>query len=268
MLLSAYRGRTAETAILTRATIQDAAARGEGLGIELARWTTAILANGLGKYDEALVAAEQASGDAPGLFISDWALPELIEAAVRSGKRQPAAAALHRLSGGYRGQRGRLGGRDRGALPCAAERGRGRRAPLSRGARAAEPDAAPTGDRSCSAALRRVAASRGPAYRRSRPATRRPRDVRRDRHGSVRRASAARAGCDRREGAHTQGRDPRRAHAPGGADRPARPRWPVQLGDRRAALPQPTHGRVAPPQGVHQARNQFPQGPARGALGR
>ncbi len=98
MLLSAYRGRTAETAILTKATIQDVAARGEGLGIELARWTTAILANGLGKYDEALIAAEQASGEAPGLFISDWALPELIEAAVRSGKRQPAAAALHRLA--------------------------------------------------------------------------------------------------------------------------------------------------------------------------
>jgi len=103
MLLAAYRGRTAEVATLARATIQDAVARGEGLGIELAQWASAILANGLGRYEEALAAAEQASEDTPPLFISAWALPELIEAAVRSGRRQPASAALDRLAGATEG---------------------------------------------------------------------------------------------------------------------------------------------------------------------
>jgi DNA-binding CsgD family transcriptional regulator len=98
MLLAAYRGRTTEASTLTGATIKDAEARGEGLGIELARWTTAVLTNGLGRYEEALVAAEQASEGSPRLFISAWALPELIEAAVRSGKNRIAADALQRFA--------------------------------------------------------------------------------------------------------------------------------------------------------------------------
>jgi hypothetical protein len=52
MLLAAYQGRTAEASTLTEATIRDAIARGEGLGIELARWTTAVLDNGLGVVDD------------------------------------------------------------------------------------------------------------------------------------------------------------------------------------------------------------------------
>ena len=58
-------------------------------------------------------------------------------------------------------------------------------------------------------------------------------------------------------------RDARRAHAAGGADRPPRPRRPVQPGDRRPAVPQPPHRRVAPEEGVHQARDQLAHGPAR-----
>jgi DNA-binding CsgD family transcriptional regulator/Flp pilus assembly protein TadD len=98
LLLTAYQGRTDEASRLTDATIEDAQARGEGLGIELARWTTAILNNGLGRHEEALVAAEQASDETPRLFISAWALPELIEAAVRSGKNHIATEALERFA--------------------------------------------------------------------------------------------------------------------------------------------------------------------------
>ena len=98
MLLAAYQGRTAEASTLTEATIKDAVARGEGLGIELAQWTTAVLDNGLGRYEEALTAAEQASEETPEPFISAWALPELIEAAVRSGKTWRAAEALQRFA--------------------------------------------------------------------------------------------------------------------------------------------------------------------------
>ena len=56
-----------------------------------------------------------------------------------------------------------------------------------------------------------------------------------------------------------------RAHAAGGADRPARPRRPVEPGDRRAAVPQRAHGRMAPAQGVHQARHHLAQAAPNGA---
>ena len=58
-------------------------------------------------------------------------------------------------------------------------------------------------------------------------------------------------------------RGARRAHAPGAAHREAGPRGPDESADRRGALPQPPHRRVAPEQGVHQARDQLAPGPGR-----
>jgi ATP/maltotriose-dependent transcriptional regulator MalT len=57
-----------------------------------------ILFNGLGRYEEALAAALLASEEAPELFLSAWALPELIEAAKRSGKTQLGVGPLERLA--------------------------------------------------------------------------------------------------------------------------------------------------------------------------
>ena len=58
----------------------------------------AVLDNGLGRYDEAREAARQAAGDPSGLYVSTWALPELIEAAARSGNMPMADDALARLA--------------------------------------------------------------------------------------------------------------------------------------------------------------------------
>jgi DNA-binding CsgD family transcriptional regulator len=66
--------------------------------VTYARWTAAILYNGLGRYDEAREAALQASEDPSAMFVSMWALPELIEAAARSGNMPIAADALERLA--------------------------------------------------------------------------------------------------------------------------------------------------------------------------
>ena len=63
-----------------------------------AHWAAAILANGLGRYADALAAARQASEDTSTLYISMWALPELIEAAARTGDTGIAAGALTRLA--------------------------------------------------------------------------------------------------------------------------------------------------------------------------
>jgi len=59
---------------------------------------SAILCNGLGRYDRALPKARQASEQAPDVHTTAWALPELIEAASRTGQTQVAADALDRLA--------------------------------------------------------------------------------------------------------------------------------------------------------------------------
>jgi DNA-binding CsgD family transcriptional regulator len=98
MSLAAMRGRESEAAPLIEATLAGAAAGGQGLAMTYARWVAAILFNGLGRYAEAAVAAEQASHYMPEVVISMWALPELVEAAARTGNSQLAARAVDELA--------------------------------------------------------------------------------------------------------------------------------------------------------------------------
>ena len=98
ILLAAFRGREAEAAAFFETTIEQADAGGEGLGVQFAAWARAVLYNGLGRYGDALAAAQQATDEIPQLFIAAWALPELIEAAIRTGDTDQAHAALERLS--------------------------------------------------------------------------------------------------------------------------------------------------------------------------
>jgi DNA-binding CsgD family transcriptional regulator/tetratricopeptide (TPR) repeat protein len=97
LLLVCLRGSHAEAIPLIEETISAAEAEGQGFAVTCARWMSAILYNGLGRYDEAREAARQAAEE-PGLFVSMWALPELIEAAVRSGNKGVAGDALERLT--------------------------------------------------------------------------------------------------------------------------------------------------------------------------
>jgi DNA-binding CsgD family transcriptional regulator len=61
------------------------------------QWATAALYNGLGRYEDALAAARQAA-EHPQELWSTLVLPELIEAAARTGKTASAADALQQLS--------------------------------------------------------------------------------------------------------------------------------------------------------------------------
>ena len=72
--------------------------RAQATPVTYAHWAAAILANGLGRYADALIAARQASQDTPALYMAMWALPELIEAVVRTGNTPLAAGALARLT--------------------------------------------------------------------------------------------------------------------------------------------------------------------------
>jgi DNA-binding CsgD family transcriptional regulator len=98
MLLVALQGREADGVTLLESAIKEAAAVGQGFAVQWGEFVKAILFNGLGRYGEALVAAQRASDDTPELFISSWALAELIEAASRSGAPGHAASALERLT--------------------------------------------------------------------------------------------------------------------------------------------------------------------------
>jgi DNA-binding CsgD family transcriptional regulator len=97
VMLAGFRGAEAEATQLIEAVITDARAAGQGTGIQNSQWVSAILYNGLGRYEKALAAA-QAAKQAPELHVSMWVLPELIEAASRTGQTQPAADALGRLA--------------------------------------------------------------------------------------------------------------------------------------------------------------------------
>jgi DNA-binding NarL/FixJ family response regulator len=74
----------------------DARAIDEGLA--LVQNATAVVCNGLGRYAQALEAAEQAGRKLPDPAAAALVLPELIEAASRSGDTVRAAEALDRLA--------------------------------------------------------------------------------------------------------------------------------------------------------------------------
>ena len=97
MVLAAVRGSQAEAAPLIEATLEQAAAVGQGAAVTWAQWVAAILHNGWGRYQEALVAARQAAGHKM-VHLSMWALPELVEAATRTGDTRLAGDALDQLS--------------------------------------------------------------------------------------------------------------------------------------------------------------------------
>jgi DNA-binding CsgD family transcriptional regulator len=98
LTIAAWRGREAVLSELIEGSIDDMAGRAEDAGLTIIRWSSAVLYNGLGRYEEALAAAEEASAYPHDFLYSTWGQVELIEAAVRSGKPEPAADALERLS--------------------------------------------------------------------------------------------------------------------------------------------------------------------------
>ncbi len=94
---AAIRGREGEDSDLIEDVIGASPAAGQGTAFQYAQWAKSVLMNGLGRYDEALAAAAEASEQTPELHIAAWALSELIEAAVRADDAERADRALTRL---------------------------------------------------------------------------------------------------------------------------------------------------------------------------
>ncbi|MEV6094963.1 AAA family ATPase [Nocardia sp. NPDC051981] len=109
VILAAMRGSEDDAARLIETTATAARAQGQGAAEACANWAGSILNNGLCRYDRALTMASEAALDAPGLYISLWALPELIEAATRTGDPKAARAAFDQLARSTQATRTDLG---------------------------------------------------------------------------------------------------------------------------------------------------------------
>ena len=98
MMLAAWQGRSREAFRLIDEFITDMSERGQGYGVSLPYYTASVLYNGLGRYSDAMASAELASEQRDDLAFANLALAELIEAAVRGGQPERAAAAMRRLT--------------------------------------------------------------------------------------------------------------------------------------------------------------------------
>ena len=97
LVLAGLQGAEEAASELIDPTIRDFTAGGQGTAVQYAYWARALLLNGLGRYQEALAAAEEASDDTPELFVAVWAAIELLEAATRSGRPEVAERAYERI---------------------------------------------------------------------------------------------------------------------------------------------------------------------------
>jgi len=97
LTLAGFRGDESALSDLLAVSTPAAIARGEDVLVTFGEHASAVLHNGLGNYEAALPAAESASA-LDLLTVSTWSLPELVEAAVRCGRSDAAAAALERLT--------------------------------------------------------------------------------------------------------------------------------------------------------------------------
>ncbi|MGV0871587.1 ATP-binding protein [Mycolicibacterium sp. XJ879] len=93
--LQAWRGAATAAGVLESAAAE-ATARGEGRVHGYTGYLAAVLYNGLGRYEEAFANARRAC-EFDDLGFYGWCLLELIEAAVHTGEREAAAAALEQL---------------------------------------------------------------------------------------------------------------------------------------------------------------------------
>jgi DNA-binding CsgD family transcriptional regulator len=96
-LLAGFRGDDAAVSTLVDAAESAVTIRVEGVALTFNELARALLYNGLGQYKAALGPAESAAGRNE-LGVSVWSLPELVEAATRTGRTEVAAVALERLT--------------------------------------------------------------------------------------------------------------------------------------------------------------------------
>lgn len=98
LALAGLRGRPeSATTVLDRAAAE-AIERGEGISLTVVSWARALLYNGLGQYDKAFAAAQEAIACPTNSAAAAWGMVELIEAAARLGECAAAREATRRFA--------------------------------------------------------------------------------------------------------------------------------------------------------------------------
>ena len=95
LILAAWRGEDARTRALAEVCSRDGTARGFGTFVGFAQSALGVLELGLGRYHEAMIAAQDAGLDQ---ILVTRTLPDLVEAAVRCGEEQLATQAAGELA--------------------------------------------------------------------------------------------------------------------------------------------------------------------------
>jgi DNA-binding CsgD family transcriptional regulator len=96
LTLAAWRGIPADAVGPIEVAAADATARGEGRALGLTGYLSAVLYNGLGRYEDAFAAARDGC-EYEDLGFHGWCLFELVEAATRIGNKEIAVDAVRRL---------------------------------------------------------------------------------------------------------------------------------------------------------------------------
>jgi DNA-binding CsgD family transcriptional regulator len=96
--VAALRGHEAELSELIESAAGEAVARGTGFALAITEHVSAVLYNGLGRYDAALAAIRSAGERRDEIGSPTWAVAELIEAAVRLEDHARANRAVERLA--------------------------------------------------------------------------------------------------------------------------------------------------------------------------
>ncbi|WP_127507292.1 helix-turn-helix transcriptional regulator [Actinoplanes solisilvae] len=96
--LAVWGGDESIAGPLIESSLADVVARGEDAGVMITHWSQALLLNGLGRHEEAIAPARAAASHPIESSVIYWALSELIEAAVRSGRPELTTDAYDRLA--------------------------------------------------------------------------------------------------------------------------------------------------------------------------
>jgi DNA-binding CsgD family transcriptional regulator len=99
MRVRSLQGREAETLALIAPVIGEITTAEQQAVATPTHWAAAVLYIGLGRYEEAMSAAQQGTTNTSDPSVPTWLLAELVEAAVRAGHHELARGALERLAG-------------------------------------------------------------------------------------------------------------------------------------------------------------------------
>jgi hypothetical protein len=98
LVIASWEGRADQLEQLIATAASRTATEGNGAWLSSAGWASAVLRNGLGRYEEAPAAAVDGSAYPDEVGMANSSLVELVEAAARAGVPERASGAMERIA--------------------------------------------------------------------------------------------------------------------------------------------------------------------------